>query len=78
MDETENKIQTRLLESQCQHKTNGWFQIMARSGIDSWHPIESYGWPLKFLTQEEADAYKDAWLEQKDGSWKAFSYAVES
>lgn len=58
-------------------KQNGWFQIMARSGIDSWHPLESMGRPLKFLTQEEADAYKDSWLARQGGSWKAFSYAIE-
>ena len=66
----------RLYDSGYNH-TNGWFQIMVRSGIGSWQPLESYGWPLKFLTQEEADAYKDAWLDRKGGSWKAFSYAIE-
>ena len=64
----ENDIR-RLAEKPCPH---GWFQIMARSGVNSWKPLESLGRPLKFATQEEADFYKDAWLGRKGGGWKAF------
>lgn len=51
------------------------YSIMARKGIDSWKPLCSNGKTIRFLSQEEADAYMDSWLARKGGGWKAFSFS---